>query len=858
LAANLEAVQRDKKELEGQNYKLHQRIEELASRALILERRAENATATANAKRMADIKHLNDKWRKVGEKQKQAFFRIRDRARLMKTERDKYAKMYELTQEQGEQYKRMLSQKDSEIKQLREELSKLQTDTNQLQVERSKLQEEVVQDTKAVEDRERQLAEMRSELEKMTLAEEIKQNMSVHIDFPGAVPYNGQQVQAVVQGDFVCSFQWSRSFAGNKFVPIDEATSAQYLLCADDIGAVVRVESTVDESGATANAEIGPVRINAKAMAIVAQHLEKADTKFAVTPFPKPLDTPGKKAKQKYIMLTKDKVKLKEGDKTKYKAVYSEHSVITLDVQDSCKLSLMMDAKKLSFTYTVEKPFDRDVLALTMRAHIGHQTLTPESQIEHAIRVCNVALHRAAAMSDSTSRSATHSRAPSTQVPSTMSRSNTSTPVSSTRGLGTNGSSHAADSKKAPSEPAIDEDGFIVREDENRGFDNVEVDDGGVDWSSDDDDGTVKKIRVKIKQKDEAAGPVSADRLRSAFAVPSPRSLGARARARKNTNTGSRRRAHTHAGHTHKKRSSKKQSPEATLAPPQPDAPAESVESIRAAALADMKRAPASPGRLSPRPPAPPTTSSPRVPSGPVRAFIVEALQVRMSGGVVSDYVIQGIVSLRASPQLTEPSMVTFQLTNMNHIASITPNPEVTSSPSAGTYVSRISPGSKDIHVLKYQVSPNATKPNEQVPLFFVVDWQSVNDRTTVNIDYKMAKGITTPIVGFKVEATVSPDGSVTSCESKDANCLHKGSKLMWNIGQVSPSSPNRDGRLSATLAVNQASQPTPVRVAFTMPNVNAVPSGIRLTSAESSDPNCIVLSEASYMIRAGNKFTAQ
>lgn len=78
--------------------------------------------------------------------------------------------------------------------------------------------------------------------------------------------------------------QWYRSFGGSQqFQPIPSANEPTYILNADDIGSIVKVEAIHDESSVMISAEAGPIGLSRKSAEKVEELLKKSEVEFPVS-----------------------------------------------------------------------------------------------------------------------------------------------------------------------------------------------------------------------------------------------------------------------------------------------------------------------------------------------------------------------------------------------------------------------------------------------------------------------------------------------------------------------------------------------------------------------------------------------
>ena len=90
--------------------------------------------------------------------------------------------------------------------------------------------------------------EEKDKLLKQYEAKSKQKNIQIFIEGPNT-PCNGEELKVQVICGQEFSVQWSRSFNGARFEPIRGATSASYTSTADDIGAVLKVDCTLKDTG---------------------------------------------------------------------------------------------------------------------------------------------------------------------------------------------------------------------------------------------------------------------------------------------------------------------------------------------------------------------------------------------------------------------------------------------------------------------------------------------------------------------------------------------------------------------------------------------------------------------------------
>lgn len=556
--------------LEEEKKSLSRRVEELSAENGVLSADIETVKSRAVKEREANLEkmrqHVNNmktQFQELSAKQKAAFMKVHQRMKqeeaekrsLTETNRELTQKL-QMARQKMEQAKKVFTEKEKEVSKSRQMTLKLE---KKFDKERRKMSQTLSKETKVAAEKEVELENVRKELEETArvleekrLQEELKKKMQAYIEYQADAVCNGVElrVRVVYKGEL--SIQWSRSFSGSEFNDIVEASGDKYTLTADDVGAVVRATITAKETGLTTTADLGPIDMDATMETEVEGYIDQAwkhkkDIEFVVMPYPKPkvLKNP------KIILLNKEKLKIREGSKTKTKREFNENMKLTLDSQDPLKFSLQVDDKNISFTYCAKSHGERDKIAFAVRSFIA-TALPPkeDSYLKYLVRSQNLRVMKmqdqnmmefdSAPASVGMTRDISFISATADSIGSNNGSHATGHPsrqnsIDTTATSGTNGTGDGTDNETSvvdteqKSRPASKKN-----DDGEYGSSNLAAE---IDWSSDEEE-EKQKVQIKIKSADEAVKKADGSRLRASFNLGRP-SLGARVRARRQSEVAS-------------------------------------------------------------------------------------------------------------------------------------------------------------------------------------------------------------------------------------------------------------------------------------------------------------------------------
>jgi hypothetical protein len=230
--------------------------------------------------------------------------------------------------------------------------------------QKRELERKLFNEQENVIDLRKQVEQLKKKIESFQQVEESKSKMHVYVKYEGDHPDIGEYAYAEILGVVNPQYQWYRSFCGSQFTAISNADEPKYRVCADDVGACLKVEVTSSE-GAKISAESTAVQITKELTGKIQEFLNsKKPIDFAVTPT---ISEGGKV--ERFIQLNREKVKVRDAKKTLEKRSYCEYTKISLAYDSGVDFELILGLdKSLCFKFTAESFEFRDLIALSLRA----------------------------------------------------------------------------------------------------------------------------------------------------------------------------------------------------------------------------------------------------------------------------------------------------------------------------------------------------------------------------------------------------------------------------------------------------------------------------------------------------------
>lgn len=888
LQKQLETKASQAQDAQVQNDTLATRQQGLESEVLFHKRRYEKAVEKLTKMRNQEVQSLKDAFAEVSLKRKSAYIAMQKKMNAAiqlntQTAAEKERLVAQVSQlqsqarthaKQAESAKHELSQRhgtavaafgkeksalERRVTSLSTELTTAHASTDRVEEEKARLQGEFQVAKEALE-------------EIVNLDSADGSGLEARVVSQLHPPVNGAPVTLIPNppGDY--QVQWFRSSKGSLFQPIAGTHGAKYIPTADDIGAVLKGQARAAD-GAVVTAEVGPIECAPENIRSLTEYLKRAAKAELVLEVSSATPSTDSKA----IVLTKTKIKLRNGKQTQLKEPYSHHLKVDLDPADPSRFKLQI-GQKMACTYLAPRG-QRDLYALILR--LMNDTAVKEEPPEEAkskaairyqIMQINAVKARSSKQDSQTLRALREQQdllegqlaGPkpadiARRASSMTSSSSTTTTPTTVRQPGKRSSAEAAakaakpakakakeakskakeekyEQKHSSPDPVAgggsgaeagveaggdgdagvqyDADGYIIRADEARGFDDY----GGAAAASDsDEEEQEKKIKVSIRDK-----PME---LPTSF--PSI-SLGSTSNAKKS------------AGPLKKKADKKKKKKDKDKA--ETGGGGAPVAAAFDTAFGDVPAFDVAEAS---------TTAS-------VEAVICETINVKIMDAVITSYALRGEINLFASntdPESDSAFLFKMPYENKLHrpkwghsVTSVT-KPDMQSHSDDDVYRASIAPGAESVCILKYIAESDLDTARNQVPLAVRVTWEIEGTTTLIKIEYAVRRQYcgARALTGVKFLIATSPAGVVKKCYEAQPKCFwNSKEKIRWVLPQlpgpgVTADSPDSDfmGQLVCKLDTTEPLEPSPVHVSFTC-ETDATVSGLDLVPLPAAEAQAL------------------
>jgi hypothetical protein len=868
----------------------------------LMQQRVETITKQLESDKQTELNSLRQQFQAQTERQKALYTQLQQQLKdSQNASGSSKTKVSELESQIGQlqaelrQLRGTIDSKENEIAQVRaesaKELKRMKRDLSKTESLKSKLDEAEANVHKMQQENEERAAKEVADARK-------KKSMMAFLECPEDPPSTGHVLN--VQTTFGSEFktQWCRSFQGAAFAPIKGANLPSYLVSVDDVGSVLRAECTNDHGDKVFCDTQGLIVCSAELLTAIEANMKKSEVLFKVNTVPAP-----PKAVDKHVLLNHDKIKIREGDKTKIKEEYSEHVRCLLHPTQHEVVTVFV-TDKLFFTYAAISSFERDVLAAMVRLYSFAKNFNdPNITVTFSLRHCNEVKSTAmqnpieAALEkkfDITEES--HgAHTPTAPVASHQDDDEVSTaaehvihPVATPAAAAVAEPSHST----APEEIKYDEDGYIIRSEQaapekparkalppissgNEADDTVSELGGPSEEQGDAPPQPVMVLRIRAAS--DVSGPSANDLRRHSIMRPPPSSSGAKSAGRRASLMPT-------ADHA-LARVSPAASP--VIAPPQPrtvptemslTAPHAEPHSVSPRKHTPQPESVASAPAPAPAPvpvsvpvtvhlTAPATASTSRGPSPSrscaetdsrmaIELTFQETMQSQQDSGRVVDFSTQGELLLRVTPTPTEndllfrvriPGFASSAVTDLLLNSKI-----IRESPSTpGQYVIKVPKGTAQLALARYKVDSKTSKP----PLLLLPQWSHASGNMSKLVArYKVNHRYISPQTEISMLAQVDPPGSVTTCINHEpANTMKYAAakqKCLWTLPLA-----QADGAISVTLQTSAPIQPHPLLVNFVQDSSTLLLSGLDADgdadAAVNAAANCY-LQKVVKRIRAG------
>eukprot|EP00475_Leptophrys_vorax_P024337 TRINITY_DN3358_c0_g1_i2.p1 TRINITY_DN3358_c0_g1~~TRINITY_DN3358_c0_g1_i2.p1 ORF type:complete len:543 (-),score=124.40 TRINITY_DN3358_c0_g1_i2:1175-2668(-) len=338
---------------------------------------AKNQELATLSDRMNTIKQMElqkqkNKFIEVSNKQKEVF--MKQKAKLEQAVNHinfLTAKKNELTnalQAEKERAEKILAAARAEHEKYGKTMAEKRSIQTGWEAERADLEMRVHQEQGIVLELRREIEDLKRKLEEKSKLDEAKSQMHVYIPCKNDNPEIGETLKAEILSIDHPTFQWYRSFAGTQFVAIRYADEISYRVSADDIGAVLKVE-VAGSNGIKLSAETPVAQLSKEHVQKLHEYLSsKKPIEFPVVPI-SPGTGSDQKQPERFIQITKDKIKLREGKKTMEKREWTEYVRVVLHHDSPVEFTLHLGADKiLTFPFTAANADFRDLISVCVRA----------------------------------------------------------------------------------------------------------------------------------------------------------------------------------------------------------------------------------------------------------------------------------------------------------------------------------------------------------------------------------------------------------------------------------------------------------------------------------------------------------
>jgi len=274
------------------------------------------------------------------------------------------------------QNKNKMSLANTNIKKLENLLKESKSANSKLQNDRSADKASFDKEKQDVKEKLDKYNSLSEELEKLQKERDqwFDQAVNLTATIEGKVPLQtGTLVKVVLPPEYKTeqfAIQWFRSSKDGSFRVIEGSNKYSHYLTCDDLGCVLKVLCTVIETGLTTSAFTGRVTPHVKLLKHVKDALVKDSALMALGG----TEVSSKKLKgkpvEKFILITKHKIKIKWGKETKQKGFLADGIKVSLDkTPNTFKLQFKENGIKVNLS--ARTPFERDMLVLTIRAFVA-------------------------------------------------------------------------------------------------------------------------------------------------------------------------------------------------------------------------------------------------------------------------------------------------------------------------------------------------------------------------------------------------------------------------------------------------------------------------------------------------------
>jgi predicted ThiF/HesA family dinucleotide-utilizing enzyme len=325
-----------------------------------------------NIKQM-ELQKQKAKFIEVSNKQKEVF--LKQKAKLEQAVNHinfLTAKKNELTQAlqlEKERVEKILAAARAEHEKLGKTMAEKKNIQTGWESEKSELELRIHQEQGIVLELRREVEDLKRKLEEKSKIDEVKSQMHIYVGCRNDFPEVGEVLKAELLGVDNPQYQWYRSFAGTQFVAIRYADEITYRVSPDDVGAVLKVEVTSGQNIKIA-AETQVVQLSKEHVQKLHEYLmSKKAIEFPVTPISLGSGGGEQKQPERFIQVTKEKIKLREGKKTMEKKEWTEHIKVVLHHDSPVEFTLHLGSDKIyTFPFVAANPDFRDLIMVVIRA----------------------------------------------------------------------------------------------------------------------------------------------------------------------------------------------------------------------------------------------------------------------------------------------------------------------------------------------------------------------------------------------------------------------------------------------------------------------------------------------------------
>ncbi|XXQ34837.1 Muniscin C-terminal domain-containing protein [Plasmodiophora brassicae] len=803
MAALLEEKEAELKALKLENHEYPSRILKLQAEVDAEKAKFKSLVDRFNSIKELELHRQKQKFLAVSAQQKEVFNRLMTR----------FNDSVKVTQAQADTIQQLRAQvgaRDEEIVKLqaivaqaRHEISAKASDCAQLTALVSQLKAErdqtLASKEAAINDIEQKLHTFEDIVRTVREREEEQNRMKCYFESPhDAEPEVGDEIRVRYHdcGEVV-QYEWFRSSPSNvsAFERLNGQSKETHTASADDLGCVIKCTLT-NTTGLTVSGEVGPIVLpSALAKSVHEALTSKKDIEFCIK---NASDSSSKGSKM--LVLTKEKVKVREGKTTNVKEPYSDNVNITLSTSDDLRFALVLKENGPQMEFVALSPQARNLIVMTVRA-VNHVVANKQQYKEKDANTSFIQYLLSSAApkpKDSTKERSRHgslsyaskpkksfleealeapasriSRHPSAAIPSNDHTRNNS--LSSGRGNGTQ-------TRKSTAEIQYDEDGYIIRKEQNDRIDEFREDD--------DEPSQPNIVPIVIKPKSEAVEATSEELSRAAIKFDKPpvasssKPKPAPKKKKKGTKAPSRNPTADEKG------------PDNPTTTPEPS-PRRTSSSSRGSIPQIVVDAPVT------------SASSPRLPAAQERtitASVAETVSCCMVGGIASGVEVVGMVTLAVEPVSPDTITAGLRLKNTDALKEVMANAKAVEELSEFVYKTQIAPNTTSVPVLRYTTDVDA----ERFPI------RVTTGHTVSESEIDLVVDVTgTAVDTVSLLMTISPPGCVQSLlAASPASCMFdiEQQRVCWKSVPVEP-------RFTAKLRLAPGHGPpviSPVLVQFT------------------------------------------